>query len=217
LQELPQRFAAQLLNHPFLARCRAGTITAGELRRFLVQHGKYGAYFTRYLCALMSQLESGKDVVKLSANLLEELGIGAQPTTPHALLYADMLREFDIDTDSEPTYPETQNLIDTMFMLCRQSGGLAGLGALCLAGEAIVPTMYAQILDGFRCNCVPESRLKFFSIHVQCDDGHADTMLAIIDKMTAGSTTRQATIAFAGQIALLARLQFFDALLVEPS
>jgi pyrroloquinoline-quinone synthase len=217
LQEIPRYFAEQLLNHPFLARCNDGTIRSNELRSFLVQHGKYGAYFTRYLCALMSQLESSGDVMSLSRNLLEELGYGSERLTPHSSMYAGMLREFGIDSDSQPTYPETQNLIDTMFMLCRQPGGLAGLGALCLGAEAIVPSLYARILEGFRRNAVPDQRLEFFAIHIQCDDGHAEMMLSVIERLMAASPARKAAILAGGQTAILARLNFFDALLEDNS
>jgi pyrroloquinoline-quinone synthase len=216
-ESIRERLAEALLHHPFLVRCAEGTIEAGALRNFLVQQGKYGAYFTRYLCALISQLECQEDVLSLSANLLEELGAEPDAAPPHALMYASMLREFDIDIGNQPVYPETQNLIDTMFMLCRQPGGLAGLGALCLGAEAIVPAMYARILEGFKHHAVPEQRLEFFAIHVQCDDGHADTMLAILKRMTAQLPARRATILAAAQTAIIARLSFFDALLGDPS
>jgi pyrroloquinoline-quinone synthase len=215
LKDIPRRFSEQVLEHPFLARCSDGTIRFDELRGFLVQHGKYGAYFTRYLCALMSQLESGDDVMSLCRNLLDELGYGSDTSLPHSLIYARMLRELGIDIDNQPIYPETQNLIDTMFMLCRQPGGLAGLGALCLGAEAIVPSLYARILEGFRRNAVPEQHLNFFAIHLECDDGHSETMLSIIDRIIAESPSRRPTILAAGQTAILARLSFFDALLKD--
>ena len=61
--------------HPFLERCRNGTITLNELKEYLVQQGLYSAYFTRYLCALMSNLPSSDAVLKLAENLFEELGL----------------------------------------------------------------------------------------------------------------------------------------------
>jgi pyrroloquinoline-quinone synthase len=215
LREAARHFSDQLLGHPFLVRCRNGTIRPEELHGFLVQQGKYGAYFTRYLCALMSQLDSGVDVTSLSRNLIEEFGYGSEALSPHSLMYADMLRNLGIDSSGQPVYPETQNLIDTMFMLCRQPGGLAGLGALCLGGEAVVPSMYARIMEGFRHNHVPEEHLKFFVIHIDCDDGHAETMLSIIERVIAESPSRKATILAAAQTAILARLSFFDALIED--
>ena len=57
------RLTTKLLAHPFLIRCELGQISMGELRNFLIQHGKYSRYFTRYLCALISNLTEG---VKMS-------------------------------------------------------------------------------------------------------------------------------------------------------
>src|SRR5215472_5449246 len=81
---------ARVLNHPFIRRCSRGTATMGELRNFLVQHGRYSAYFTRYLCGLISQLDDGADVLTLADNLAEELGYGAENRTPHSKIYHGM-------------------------------------------------------------------------------------------------------------------------------
>jgi pyrroloquinoline quinone (PQQ) biosynthesis protein C len=215
LQRTTAEFATRLLRHPFLVRCGNASVTMAELRRFLVQQGKYSNYFTRYLCALISQLDEGDDVLRLARNLAEELGYGADGQTPHSRIYADMLERFGLRLDRQPTYPETQNLIDTMFMLCRQPGGLAGLGALCLGGEAIVPAMYARIIEGFRGLGVEPEALEFFRIHVDCDDDHAETMYEIITRRTSSSTSSRVTALHAGEIALNARLRFFDALTRE--
>jgi len=209
------RLNAQVIEHPFLARCADGSISWAALSRFLIQHGKYARYFTRYLCALISQLDEDDDVLRLAANLVEELGQSADSRVPHSRLYAEMLRSFDLTLSDQPVYPETQNLIDTMFMLCRQQGGAPGLGALCLGAEAIVPATYERIIAGFRSHGVPDKALEFFTIHVQCDDEHARTMSEIINRITGGSPRHHVSVMSAGEIAVAARLRFFDALVRE--
>jgi len=209
-KQATDEFARRLLRHPFLVRCSEGRATMDELRSYLIQQGKYSRYFTRYLCALMSHLENGGDVLQLADNLAEELGLGGDDEIPHSRLYAQMLANFGIDLDEHPIRPETQNLIDTMFMLCRQPGGISGLGALCLGAEAIVPPTYARIIDGFRGCGVDVGKLSFFTIHVDCDDGHADTMFEIMARSTANSVTRQISAVQAGEIAINARLRVFD-------
>jgi pyrroloquinoline quinone (PQQ) biosynthesis protein C len=149
-KQATDEFTHRLLQHPFLVRCGEGRATMDELRSYLVQQGKYSRYFTRYLCALMSCLEDSWDVLHLADNLAGELGLGEGDEIPHSRLYAQMLAHFGIDLDEHTVHPETQNLIDTMFMLCRQPGGISGLGALCLGAEAIVPVIYARVIDGFR-------------------------------------------------------------------
>lgn len=204
--------ATQIAMHPFLVRCRDGTITLPELLEFLVQQGKYSSYFTRYLCALMSQLEDGQDVLHLAANLSEELGYGGGAGEPHSVLYDTLLKDFGLSPQQHPTLPETQSLIDTMFMLCRQTGGLAGLGALCLGAEAIVPVVYSSIIAGFQSRGISLERLKFFSIHVDCDDGHADTMRQIIERKVRESRSSTLVVLSSAEIAINARLRFFTGL-----
>lgn len=215
MQAAYARLNACITGHPFLTRCADGSISFEALRRFLVQHGKYARYFTRYLCALISQLDDDNDVLRLAANLVEELGQSAAGGVPHSRIYAAMLDRFGIDLAQHPIYPETQNLIDTMFMLCRQGGGIAGLGALCLGAEAIVPSTYARLIDGFRRHGVEDEALEFFTIHVACDDEHARTMYEMIDRLTASSRHRRITVINAGEAAVAARSRFFDALLAD--
>ncbi|MBA3773241.1 MAG: iron-containing redox enzyme family protein [Ramlibacter sp.] len=207
--------AARLLAHPFMQRCADGTVSMAQLRRFLVQQGKYSAHFTRYLCALISNLAEAEDVLRLASNLAEELGYGEHGGVPHSRLYAQMLRGFGLSLDDEPTGPQTQGLIDTMLMLCRQPGGLAGLGALCLGAEAVVPAVYSRVIDGFTSQGVDSDGLAFFSIHVECDDDHAQTMFEMVDRLCSESPVNRSKVLNGAEIAVNARLRFFDALAGE--
>lgn len=54
---ITDQYVERLRQHPFIQRCRNGTVTSRELHVFLAQHGKYSAYFTRYLCALIANLQ----------------------------------------------------------------------------------------------------------------------------------------------------------------
>lgn len=202
----------RLLEHPFLQRCDHGMVTMSELRNFLTQHGKYSRYFTRYLCALMSNLSDDEDVLRLAENLSEELGYGEDKNIPHSHLYENMLRDFHITLDEETTNPDTFHLVDTMFMLCRQPGGVSGLGALCLGAEAIVPAMYSRIIKGFRSHGIEDEKIEFFLLHVQCDDGHAETMYSILAKQVEQSKSNLLAIRSAGEMAINSRIRFFDAL-----
>jgi pyrroloquinoline-quinone synthase len=217
LRDAQRAMEERALGHPFLEHCARGSVGMAQLRRFLVQHGKYAAYFTRFLCAVISQLPESDQVRRLAGNLAEELGFGETRGVPHAQIYDEMLRGFGIALDAEPVYAETRHLIDTMFMLCRQPGGVAGLGALCLGAEALVPAVYARIVQGFRRHGVPPERLEFFYIHISCDDDHAATMVEILDGYCAGSPLHKLSAITAGDIAVGARMRLFDALLESRS
>lgn len=211
-QDAYAELTARVLRHPFIVRCGEGKASFGELRNFLVQHGRYAGHFTRYLCALISQLEHSEDVLHLAENLVEELGYGSDNRVPHSKIYNDMLDGLGISLSTQAVFPETRNLIDTMFMLCRQPGGLAGFGALYLGAEAIVPVTYAAIMEGLRSHHIPEPKLEFFAMHIACDDEHAMTMYAIIERVIDGSPENVMRIVSAGETAVNARLRFFDGL-----
>lgn len=211
LKQEAERLSARVLSHPFLVACRCGAVPFESLKRFLIQHGKYSAYFTRYLCALISRLQKGSDVLELAKNLAEELGLGSDDGgVPHSQLYAELLARFDIAIDAHPAWPETQNQIETVFMLCQQPDGVAGLGALCLGAEAIVPGMYASIIEGFMHHGIAEDSLEFFRLHVACDDGHAETMYRLLGVLADSAPDALLCAVQAGEIAVNARLRVFD-------
>ena len=76
------------------------------------------------------------------------MGLGDMGDDPHVKIYRDMLFALDLDPDMSPAFPETIALVSTMLRLCSAPNPIVGLGALCLGAEAIVPHVYAQILNG---------------------------------------------------------------------
>ncbi|MFY1666776.1 TenA family transcriptional regulator [Pseudomonas sp. Pseu.R1] len=212
LASLKEEMIRQISRHPFLTGCRNGEISLDRLKGFLVQQGKYSRYFTRYICQLMVNLESNDDVLEVFDNLFEELGFGEVTEPPHSEIYRDMLRSFDLHLDSQPTQPATQRLINTIMNFCKQPEGVYGLSALCLGAEAIVPAVYSDIVSGFVKQGVELEQLKFFTLHIECDDGHADTMLAILSRLVIESPTLFEVARHAAFLMIQARLAFFDAL-----
>ncbi len=210
LEDTSRQFVWRLRQHPFIQRCRNGMATREEMDRFLIQHGKYGAHFTRCLCALMSNLPNAAHVTRLAKNLAEEMGFGDDGRVPHAQVYAAMLSDFDLDPAGQETYPETEALSQTMLTLCRQPGGAAGLGALCLGAEAVVADLYSDLVQGFIGCGIDSSRLGFFHLHIECDDDHAATMRDIITTMIEQDPSQRVIVLNAGQVALQARLRFLD-------
>lgn len=207
-EKLIQRIAA----HPFLARCRAGAISLEELKLFLVQQGLYSAYFTRYLCAMMANLPSNHEVLELAENLFEELGFAPDSPTPHYLIYRDMLEAFSLSLDGAQATAGTQAMIDTMFELCKNNNPAYGLGALCLGAEALVPALYSDLLMGFKACGVAEKDVEFFRIHVECDDGHAETLRDIMVDLASGDQSQIEIMIAAGHALVDARLNFFSSI-----
>lgn len=215
LEEAKNDLAAKITQHPFLKRCRDGEVSLDALKRFLVQQGHYSRYFTRYLCALMSNLRNNDHVLSLADNLFEELGLTEDSPTPHSEIYKAMLERFELDLGKAAVLPSTQVLIQTMFDHCRDINPAKGLGALCLGAEALVPHVYADILAGFKAVGVDAADTEFFQIHVECDDGHAETMRDIMLLTAQDDPSQLEVMISAGQSLVEARSQFFSGLLAE--
>ena len=209
-QRITEEYVERLRSHPFVQRCRDGSITDRELNIFLTQHAKYSAYFTRYLCALIANLHDAGDVMRLAENLAEELGFGEEGGEPHARIFARMIEQFGIDLQQAPVFDSTQKLISTTFHYCKQPDPAYGLGALCLGAEAIVPALYSDIISGFEANGIAPERLHFFRIHVECDDDHADTMREILQRLHQDNPQGEERMLEGAQAMIAARLAFFD-------
>src|SRR4051812_41215677 len=76
LELIDEEWVRDLDWSPFLMRCRAGLVTREELNSFLIQQNYYSRHFTRYLCALLSNMNNETDRLELTENLLEEIGFG---------------------------------------------------------------------------------------------------------------------------------------------
>jgi pyrroloquinoline-quinone synthase len=204
-----QRLIDRVRQHSFLSRCRHGAVTLDELKVFLVQQGLYSTYFTRYLCAMMANLPRNEYVLRVASNLVEELGLAADSPTQHSKMYREMLAHFGLSRDGVRPLAGTRRLIDAMFDHCRDPKPARGLGALCLGAEMLVPTVYADVIAGFRGCGVPAEAIAFFQQHVECDDGHAEIMWEIMVELAKDDPDQVALMVNAGEALVDARLAFF--------
>lgn len=195
----------------FLSKCSDGSVTKSELEHFLIQQYFYARQFTRYLCALLSNIPDESDRRELTANLVDETGLGVAKGTPHSVIYREMLSRMGVNPNSEEIGPSTKTLIDTMLESCKSANAAIGLGALCLGAEAIVPHIYSQIVKGFQSHGYTKEDLDFFYIHIACDDEHALTMKKIIDRQMQDPRQLQMLKSSAKRI-IHARARFFESL-----
>ena len=216
LDDAKEKLIVRVRAHPFLEGCRNGTISLDTLKSFLVQQGHYSAYFTRYLCALISNLPSNDQVLELAENLFEELGLDESSedhSTPHYIIYRNMLETFGLSLKGTRENPQTRKLIDSMLTHCKSSNPAYGLGAICLGAEAIVSVIYADIIEGFKARGVPMADINFFRIHVECDDGHAETIRDIMVDVADHDQSQIDTMIAAGEELVTARLDFFNGIM----
>lgn len=207
---LDREWLSALDESVFMTRCRQGVASREMLRTYVRQQFHYSRHFTRYLSALLSNIVDEGDRRELVDNLFEEMGLGEFGAKPHSQIYRDMMKAMRVDPSEEPVFSGTQELIDTMLELCKGKNHLVGLGALCVAAEAIVPHMYSTIVHGFRANGEPEENLEFYLIHIEGDDEHAKTMRKIMDKEIARNPEALHDIHHGARLGIRARAKFFE-------
>lgn len=208
------RWIARLDATPFLTACRRGTISRPVLERFAVQQYHYSRHFTRYLCALLASFPGESERSALIENLFEEMGLGGLGAKPHSLIYREMLEGWGLDPQAPEAaaLPSTAALVEDILALCRQKDPMAGLGALCLGAEAIVPHVYSQLVAGFLSAGFAQEELYFFTLHIEGDDEHALTMKEIIDAEIRRDPSALPRLRKAAQRAIARRVAFFEGL-----
>jgi pyrroloquinoline-quinone synthase len=213
LDTVRDSFIRDVKAHPFLNRCRHGQVPLDELTVFLTQQELYSRHFTRFLCALMSNLESNAHVYALAANLFEELGLDGKDATPHSVLFCRMLGAFGIDHRNQlQPLAGTEELVTVMYAQCRDVDYAKGLGALCLGAEALVPELYRDIVAGFEALGPQGDKIDFFRIHIECDDGHSQIMQKILEDLIDSDSRKFNVVECAARRVVEARLRFFDSI-----
>jgi pyrroloquinoline-quinone synthase len=204
-----------LRNTRFLTRCRCRVASCEELHLFVRQQYYYSRHFTRYLHAVMSNLEDEHDRAALTQNLFEEMGVGGGIS--HAEIYRRMMAVMLPENSEASVFPATQALIDTMLSCCRDPRVMVGLGAICLGAEAIVPEVYSAIMTGFEAIREPQTNLEFFAIHIEGDENHAVTMRNIIVRELERDPRSRLDMDYGAARAIGARVAFFDAIRSDGS
>ena len=199
----------QLGKTHFLSRCQNGQISREELESFIQQHQIYSRWFTRFIAALLANIDDDEHRLALTHNLFDEMGLGDAGSLPHSKLYRNMMESMGLAPCTTPL-PTTQRLVDTMFECCKSPNYMVALGAMCLGAEGIVPFLYQRIVDGFLAIGESMDKLRFFTLHIECDDGHADTMNEIIAWQLQESPSTLLDLNYGAEKMIQARIAFFE-------
>jgi pyrroloquinoline quinone (PQQ) biosynthesis protein C/quercetin dioxygenase-like cupin family protein len=196
--------------HPLLLALSSGRVGLDGIRMLLIQHQHYSRHFTKYLCAVMSNVTDDADLRALVTNLAEEMGVSEGHVT-HAELFQETLQALGVRPGAEPPLPATSALASTVLGHCRQKDPLAGVAALCLGAEAIVPFLYGPILGALTAHGLGERATEFFRVHLEEDEAHALTMLAILQRMTKGDPLARARARSIGAEVIARRCDMLEA------
>ena len=207
---LPSDGTKLLSHHPLLGAFSCGEADLGTVQELLVQHHLYSRYFTRFLCALISNLPEVEDVKILSQNLVEELGVDQKCGMSHAELFLQSMRAVGVAPNSRRALPGTEELTAAMFQYCRSPNPLDGLAAMCLGAEAIVPLIYHPIIVALTNLGIPADGRHFFELHVAEDEGHALAMLQIMTRLIGNNAVAEQRAKNVGRNMIARRLRFLD-------
>jgi pyrroloquinoline-quinone synthase len=223
-------------NHPLLERIAAGNLPdlKANVTFLLSQYYHYSHQFTRYLTAVMANLEAPKSRSALVRNAADESGHipadeaaellrnGIDPEhakAPHPELFRRFLNAIGAKPDeilrTQP-YVATLAWVEAFRGLCMFGGEIQGVGALGIGTEGIVAVMYRKILRGIAIawpNMTPRDRV-FFDLHAVVDDDHAHTLREIALAF-ADSPEGRRELAVGVYRALAIRNAFFDEMMDE--
>lgn len=201
-------------NNELFAACRAGTLTREDFAFVFGQYSLYSKNFTRYLSGLMANLEDDLLRARLSENLWEEGG-GADPEERHAELFRRFLTGgLGVDVGAIEFVAPTRHFVDRFLHHCIREDALHASAFLSLGTEAIVGRMYEILVEGLEKAGVEEEHLRFFRLHIACDDDHAATLEDILASFR-GDPSWERRAHRALDEALTLRGRFFDEMVRE--
>ncbi|MGE8454240.1 MAG: TenA family transcriptional regulator [Pseudomonadales bacterium] len=202
----------RLVSHELLITMADGRVSLSAMRFFLVQHHYYARNFTRFICSIISHLESLGDIQLLMENMQEEMGVDDDDKVTHADLFQRSLQRLGTYAMAAPPLPQTLDFTQSIMTFCRNENPVVGIAALCLGAEAIVPLIYKPILTALKKLEVHEDGLEFFRLHIDEDEGHAITLLGILERLTRQSPEAKALAVQTGYEAITKRCVMFDAI-----
>jgi pyrroloquinoline-quinone synthase len=201
-----------LKNHKFFRTLQDDQYAKAGLQVFMAQHQLYSRFFTRNLCAVISNIPISEDIAPLMGNLVEEMGLDDAERMTHAQLFKVSMRSVDVEPGRMPPLAATARLSAAMAGYCHDQDAVRGLAALCLGAEAIVPIIYQPIVNTMERVGVSKDGQHFFRLHVDEDEDHAITMLAIMERLCEHEPKKRLVATSVGSEMIRERLSFLDAI-----
>lgn len=218
-----EAMAHPAVHHPYLQRLASGDLPdiRGALRDFCHQYYFYSADFTQYLEAVIGGLQSAAHRDVLRENLLEERGQSAEHAA-HDVPHTELFQRFRLAAGVTPEYdarhaPSTTVMVwrDLFLQKCQSRQQGVGVGAIGIATEMIVSTIYRYLHTAVveHTDMAVDDYL-FLTLHLDCDDGHAEQLLHISEELAQDLDVREA-LRFGVLSSLNLRQAFWDVMLAR--
>jgi len=196
-------------NRLFLA-CKAGALRLDDFRYIFSQYYLYSRNFTRYLAAFMANCEDDLLRARITENLWEESG-GIDVEKRHAQIFRKFLQEgLGIEDLGAIDYADFSRYFVREYLdFILRGHPMEAAAFLSMGTEGIVARMYGVFVEGLLKAGVPEEQLKFFRIHMECDDAHAFTLQQVMLSYAAERGWHERCLDAVDR-ALTLRARFFD-------
>lgn len=211
------------LHHPYLERLANGRLpnVKEALKDYAHQYSYYSDLFTKYLDEVISKLDNQEHKDTILENLEEELGdknSNKLEERPHVEIFADFKRQLGVTDEYEEDNTPCHTAIiwrDLFLQKCQSELDGIGLGAIGVATEFIVPSIYPYFIRAIEDHTdLGKKGSLFFELHVECDDGHGDDIVRVTTEVAQDVSKREA-IRFGALSALNLRKSFWDAMLAR--
>jgi pyrroloquinoline-quinone synthase len=210
------------VNHPYLLGLAGGEFPdmPAAVRDYCHQYAYYCTDFPKYLEAVINGLSSPAHRRRLMSNLNEERGV--DPANPEGIPHSELFQRFRRAAGVTPEYdarhgPCTTVRIwrDLFHQKCAAKEVGVGLGGIGIGTEMIVPTIYGHLHRAVTSYTAltPDDYL-FLTVHLNCDDEHADQMKQISIELAEDLDRREA-LRFGALSALNLRHAFWDVMLAR--
>ncbi len=206
------------LNHPYLVELGAGTLpdVTGAIRDYAHQYSVYSSYFVDYLDGVIKALTDEAHKEELLENIEEEKGdpyATDREKRPHVELFDEFKKQIGVDKAYELAHPASTTTLlwrDLFLQKCNSTIPGVGIGAIGIATENIVPHIYKYIVSAIEEHSDhPNDASFFFRLHMDCDEGHAESLIDVTTEIAQDIETREA-IRFGVISSLNLRTAFWD-------
>jgi pyrroloquinoline quinone (PQQ) biosynthesis protein C len=211
------------VNHPYLQRLASGDLpdVPAAIRDYCHQYFFYSGGFTRYLEAAINGLQSPAHREVLRQNLAEERG-EADPANPQGLPHTVLFQRFRRAAGVSPAFeaetpPSTTVCVwrDLFLQKCQSAQPGVGVGAIGIGTELVVSSIYRYLYEAVtRHTALSAEDCLFLTLHLDCDDQHAEALRQVSVELAAEPGLREA-LRFGALSSLNLRQAFWDVMLAR--
>lgn len=167
--------------NPMLTKAKAENYSLDDYRYIFTQYHYYSTNFTRILATAMVKCENDYHRAKLTENLWEESGESNTDQRHSELFRLFLSKGLGLDIKKIQASQAAKQFVDSTIALCLESSPADCVAVLTFATEGIVSRLYTIFIEGLKKAGLEEENLRFFELHVECDDDHAETLQNIFE------------------------------------